>query len=239
MNGKNTHACSIASATWATNGAKTCSGGELYHTNVTRGHSVRLRLISHSSFTSFWFSIDNHTLTIVEIDGIEVQPISARGVYVNIGQRYSVIIHANQTAGNYFMRATLPQTCFLPYAPYVNPALESSEYQVRGVLSYGDTDWTVEPIGAAGNVTNPYGVENNGARGDVWEGCLDMPFDVPVPMHEENAYEVDEANKHNIQFQFQQAGDVNRIFVNRVSPQCIVATMQRERSQRKPRYMKI
>ncbi len=217
MNGQNTYNCTAVSSTWPVIDSTPCSGGQLYRTMVPSGKVIRLRLIGHSSFMSFWFSVDNHTLSVIEIDGIEIEPISTRGVYVNIGQRYSVIVNTNQTQGNYFMRATLPKTCFLPYAPYTNAALESGGYQVRGVLSYEGADADAVPIGVEGNVTNPYGIENNDMRGDVWEGCLDMPFDTAKPVRKEDAIEVDAANQHSIQFQFQQAGEVNRIFVNRVS----------------------
>lgn len=177
---------------------------------------MRLRLINTSSFFSYWFSIDNHTVSIIELDGIEILPISARGVYLNIGQRASVVIDANQTAGNYYIRATLPKTCFLPYAPYSSAGLEAGEYAVKGVLSYDDVPVDTIPIGTMGNVSNPYGVENNGARGDVWEGCDDMPFDLPKPMRDIPAYEVPEENKHYIEYMFRQAQDVNRIFINKV-----------------------
>ena len=74
----------------------------------------------------------------------------------------------------------------------------------------------VETIGVAGNTSNPYGVENNGLRGDVWEGCDDMPFDMPVPMRKQPAVNVSEANTHYIEYAFRQAQEVNRIFINKV-----------------------
>jgi len=165
---------------------------------------------------SFWFSIDNHTLTIVEIDGHEVEPISARGVYVNIGQRYSVLVTADQDAGSYYMRATLPQSCFTPFCPYKSAGLESTGYQARAVLSYGGADLAAAPIGAAGNTSNPYGADSNAHRGDVWEGCNDMPFDMPVRMRKEKAYGISPENAYSLVFQFRQAGQINRIFINKV-----------------------
>jgi FtsP/CotA-like multicopper oxidase with cupredoxin domain len=177
-----------------------------------------LRIINSSSFLSYWFSIDNHTVSIVELDGVEIEPITARGVYLNIGQRVSVLVTANQTAGNYYIRATLPKTCFLPYAPYTSTGLESAGYAARGVLSYDDVDLSAEPIGVGGNVSNPYGVGNNGVRGDVWEGCDDMPFDMPKPIRKQDAVEVSEANMQYIEYMFRQAQDVNRIFINKVYP---------------------
>jgi len=230
MNGQNIYDCSVESSTYPPDLDQpypyNCTGGQLYKTQVQPGKTVRLRLINSSSFFSFWFSIDSHDISIVELDGVEIQPISSRGVYINIGQRVSVLVRANQTvAGDYYIRATIPKTCFLPYAPYTSAGLESAGYQVRGILSYNDgtttttaTTLDAAPIGVAGNTSNPYGVENNANRGDVWEGCDDMPFDMPVPMRAEPAVEVADANTHYIEYMFRQAQDVNRIFVNKASP---------------------
>ncbi|KAF7519429.1 hypothetical protein G7054_g13112 [Neopestalotiopsis clavispora] len=222
LNGQHSCNCSVTSTTYPPDPtipfSTNCTNGQLYRTSIQKNQRVRLRVINSSSFLSYWFSVDNHTLSIVELDGVEIEPISARGVYLNIGQRASVVLVADQRPGNYYLRATLPQTCFLPYAPYVSAALESNGYAARGILSYSGTeDPDAEPIGVRGNVSNPYGVENNGVRGDVWEGCDDMPFDMPKPMRKMDAVEVGEKNYHYIEYAFRQAQDVNRIFINKTA----------------------
>ncbi|KAI0544478.1 Cupredoxin [Xylaria curta] len=222
LNGQGTYDCSVASTTYPPPSLRSssdisCTGGHLYSTKVRTGQRVRLRLINSSSLLSYYFTIDNHTLSIVELDGIEISPISARGIYLNIGQRASVIVTANQTAGNYYIRATLPQTCFLPYIPYSSAGLAANQYAAKGILSYDDVSIDSSPIGVMGNVSNPYGIENNGARGDVWEGCDDMPFDLPEPMREIRAYDVHEDNMLYIEYMFRQAQDVNRIFINKTA----------------------
>ncbi|KAI2611956.1 Cupredoxin [Hypoxylon sp. NC1633] len=243
LNGQNTYNCSIDSTTYPppsspdqSSDSDCTGGGQLYSTNVRPGHRVRLRLVNASSLFSYWFSIDNHTLSIIELDGVEIQPLSARGVYLNLGQRASVVLTADQAPGAYYIRASIPKTCFLPYATYTSAGLEDAGYGARGILIYADEDehgdrdgegevgdgddeegMVGEPIGVKGNTTNPYGVDNNGLRGDVWEGCDDMPFDMPVPMREQPAVNVSEANTHYIEYAFRQAQDINRIFVNKTS----------------------
>ncbi|KAI0406861.1 Cupredoxin [Xylaria palmicola] len=220
LNGQGTYDCAVVSTTYSSSTSTSepvCTGGQLYTTKVHTGQRVRLRLINSSSFLSYWVSIDNHTLSIVELDGVEISPITARGVWLNIGQRVSVVITANQTAGNYYIRATLPKTCFLPYAPYTSAGLAAGGYAAKGILSYDDVPVDSIPIGTMGDVSNPYGAENNGMRGDVWEGCDDMPFDLPKPMREIPAYEVPEENKRYIEYVFRQAQDVNRIFINKTA----------------------
>lgn len=122
------------------------------------------------------------------------------------------------------MRATLPQSCFVPYCPYASSGLESIGYEATGVFSYSTSDddstslTSPESIlGHKGNVSNPFGVENNYLRGDVWEGCDDMPFSTPEPMRKKPAVAVGEHNSHEVTFRFQEVGEINRIFINRTS----------------------
>lgn len=229
LNGQHVYDCGVVSTTYPPDldhdpyapkpdDSSACTGGRLYTTKVKPGTKLRLRLINASSFLSYWVSIDNHALTVVELDGVEIEPLAGqRGVYLNIGQRVSVVVDADQPPGNYLIRASLPQSCFLPYAPYTSAGLASVGYVGKGVLSYEGVAAEAPPAGSPGNTSNPFGVENNGARGDVWEGCDDMPFDVPKPIRRMDAVEVTEANTHYIEYMFRQAQDVNRIFINKVS----------------------
>jgi len=65
--------------------------------------------------TSIRFSVDNHPLTLIEADGTLLTPSNVSGVTVAVGQRYSVLLFANQTSvanGTYWMRATLQRDMF-------------------------------------------------------------------------------------------------------------------------------
>ncbi|KAH7923921.1 hypothetical protein BV22DRAFT_1196311 [Leucogyrophana mollusca] len=224
INGRNIYNCSVISTTFPPNHdgqpSPKCdeSQGGRYTTTVEKGKAYRLRLINHSTFFSYWFSIDNHTVEIVEIDGVEVKPIPFRGVNVNIGQRYSVIVRTNQTAGNYYMRASFPTSCFLPFVPYNSSGLNSTNFQVMGVLNYDGTDPSAPPIGSPGNTSNPFGAEDNPYKNIVYEGCNDMPFDMPVPLRAKPAYDVSSGlNMHYLEYAFRQSQNENRIFVNQTS----------------------
>lgn len=219
INGQNTFDCSVVSTTFNSTfrqkNAPECTGGQVYTTSIRPGTTMRLRLINHSSYLSYWFSIDKHPLTIVEIDGVEVEPIVSQGVHVNIGQRYSVIISATEKVGDYTIRSGLEKECFLPYSTYTSSGLESIGYQAKGILRYErdeesegeetleeqDTDEQKEEA----ETTNPW-------------GCGDMPFDMPKPMRQEAAYELREGDPtHIVDFQFRQVGEINRIFLNKTS----------------------
>lgn len=224
MNGQGVADCGVASSTYnsstAYKGEPACTGGRAYTTTIRPGTALRLRLINHSSYLSYWFSIDGHNLTVVEIDGVEVEPIASRGVHVNIGQRYSVIVNATEEVGDYYIRQTLERDCFLPYSTYNSSGLEAVGYQAKGILRYervadgdgqdeevlrGKTGAEVKTMGTGGDTTNPW-------------GCGDMPFDMPIPMRREEAYEIGPDDPSLIvDYQFRQAGEINRVFINKVS----------------------
>jgi FtsP/CotA-like multicopper oxidase with cupredoxin domain len=78
---------------------------ELAVVNVECGKRYRLRLVAMSCHANFVFSIDNHDLTVIEADGQETEPLLVDSIQMFAGQRYSVILNANQPADNYWMRS--------------------------------------------------------------------------------------------------------------------------------------
>ncbi|KAG2008141.1 laccase 3 [Coprinopsis cinerea AmutBmut pab1-1] len=75
--------------------------------NVVQGKRYRLRVINNSAYGSFEFSIENHDLTIIEVDGINHVPKTVGGFEIYAGQRYSVVIDANKPIRNYWIRAPM------------------------------------------------------------------------------------------------------------------------------------
>jgi iron transport multicopper oxidase len=55
------------------------------HFNFSRYVSYRLRLVSISCDPSFIFSIDNHTLTVIEVEGTNVQPLEVDSLEIFAG----------------------------------------------------------------------------------------------------------------------------------------------------------
>ncbi|PPQ93569.1 hypothetical protein CVT25_005561 [Psilocybe cyanescens] len=77
--------------------------------NVEQGKRYRLRIVSISCDAFYTFSIDDHPLTVIEADGESVVPV--RGIdalKIFAGQRYSVVLVANQPVGNYWIRSIPP-----------------------------------------------------------------------------------------------------------------------------------
>ncbi len=68
---------------------------------VAPNKRYRLRLISVSCNAAFQFSIDGHNFTIIETDGINLQPVTANSLLIFAAQRFSIILETNQPVGNY------------------------------------------------------------------------------------------------------------------------------------------
>ncbi|KAI1080742.1 Cupredoxin [Whalleya microplaca] len=81
--------------------------GSYYETLVTSGQKHLLKLINGATAASFVFSIDGHNLTVIANDLVAVEPFTVQSLFIGIGQRYTVIVEANQTEGDYWIR-TVP-----------------------------------------------------------------------------------------------------------------------------------
>ncbi|KAJ7024843.1 laccase [Mycena alexandri] len=73
--------------------------------SVKKGSRYRFRLVSISCDPNFIFSIDGHSMTIIEVDGVNHKPLTVDSIQIFAGQRYSVVVNANQAVGNYWVRA--------------------------------------------------------------------------------------------------------------------------------------
>ncbi|KAI0297808.1 laccase [Multifurca ochricompacta] len=93
-----------------------------------------------------------HELTVIEVDGQNVQPLLVDSLQIFAGQRYSVILHANQSIGNYWIRAlpnisganytNLTNLAILHYdrAPNQNPLTDPTTDIPTSVLALNETD---------------------------------------------------------------------------------------------------
>jgi len=116
--------------------------------SVVRNLRYRFRIVSISFEPNFIFSIDNHTLSVIEADGVSTQPLTVDSLQIFSGQRYSVVLNANQPVNNYWIRVVpnfgntsfinaansailryfgaFPENPNTPLVPSVNPLLETN-----------------------------------------------------------------------------------------------------------------
>ncbi|KAJ3415397.1 hypothetical protein HDV05_004991 [Chytridiales sp. JEL 0842] len=78
---------------------------------VEKGKKYRLRLINTSSMANFNFTIDGHSFTVIESDGVETQPQTVKSLNIATSQRYSIILTADSTLeSNFWIRAEVDTT---------------------------------------------------------------------------------------------------------------------------------
>ncbi|KAK7028954.1 laccase, multicopper oxidase, benzenediol:oxygen oxidorectuctase [Paramarasmius palmivorus] len=74
---------------------------ELAVITVTQGKRYRMRLINTACDPAYTFSIDNHTMTIIETETVNNVPLEVDSLTIYVAQRYSFVLNANQPIGNY------------------------------------------------------------------------------------------------------------------------------------------
>lgn len=106
-----------------------------YTLQVVPNARYRLRLINVASGYTLRFWVQGHRLSVVAIDGKDIEPHECDEVYVYVAQRYDVILTANQAPSSYLMRVrTLPEangTYFetIGILQYVSPTTPEAQQQ--------------------------------------------------------------------------------------------------------------
>lgn len=107
---------------------------------VEKGVPARLRIINASGAFNLVFSIDNHLLEVITVDGQPVSPVMAGSITLEIGSRYDVILRP-QADGAHWIRVGKGD------GPGFGP---SNAYEGRAVLRYkGSAVKEPEPSPAA------------------------------------------------------------------------------------------
>ncbi|KAF8903804.1 laccase 17 [Mucidula mucida] len=75
--------------------------------NVVAGKRYRFRCINISGYGQFTFSIADHQLTVIEVDGISHEPLTVDSFEILPAQRYSFVLNADQPIDNYWINAPM------------------------------------------------------------------------------------------------------------------------------------
>ncbi|CAL1709847.1 unnamed protein product [Somion occarium] len=78
---------------------------ELAVITVHRGKRYRFRLVAMSCEPTYTFNIDHHSMNVIEVDGVNHEPVEVDSLQILAGQRYSFVVNADQPVGNYWIRA--------------------------------------------------------------------------------------------------------------------------------------
>ena len=115
------------------------NGAELSVFNVTYGYRYRFRLIGAQALQAYKFSIQDHLMTVIATDGNHIESIpNAHYVIVNSGERYDIVVNANQPPNNYWI---LAETLELTGYTFHNPA---NRHKAEAILHY---EGASEPTG--------------------------------------------------------------------------------------------
>jgi FtsP/CotA-like multicopper oxidase with cupredoxin domain len=87
------------------------ASGSYQKVTLTAGKRHLLRLINGSVQNSYTVTLVGHSFTIVATDMVPIQPVTVTSLYVGVGQRYDVIINANQAVNNYWFNTTFSSGC--------------------------------------------------------------------------------------------------------------------------------
>jgi len=86
--------------------------GQYFQATLTPGKKHRVRIVNTSVDNAIRVSVDHHQMQVITADLVPIEPIYTDSVLVAIGQRYDVVINANQTVANYWIRATVEYACY-------------------------------------------------------------------------------------------------------------------------------
>lgn len=111
--------------------------------------------------------LNTRAQTIIEVDGVNVQPLVVDSIQIFSGQRYSFVLNANQPIGNYWIRAN-PDVGNSGFADDIN----------SGILRYLGAP-NQEPTKSQTPSSNPlletnlHPLSNPAAPGKPWAGGAD------------------------------------------------------------------
>lgn len=168
INGRNTRDCSLLSD-------RLCDNSSASHAtfSVERAAAHRLRFINAGALAYFHVSLDEHNMTMVEADGIDLVPVSESRLMIAPAQRYSVIVQANETkSSSFWLCARMMTHCYGD-----NPANATEEAsEIKAIVRY------MSPASSSAQLdtlitqlpTSTPGPQN------LIENCLDMPNLTPL-----------------------------------------------------------
>ncbi|KAL2503769.1 Laccase-14 [Abeliophyllum distichum] len=153
-----------------------CSRSDTYNLTVEYGKTYLIRMVNAVMNTIMFFSIANHSVTVVGSDASYTKPIKTDYIAISPGQTIDFLLKANQTPSHYYMAAhayaiagnydnttttaiiqykgnyTPPSSPLLPNLPGFNNTNASINFTSR-LRSLGNNDY---PVDVPKNVTNKF-----------------------------------------------------------------------------------
>ncbi|XP_022145539.1 laccase-17-like [Momordica charantia] len=109
-----------------------CSAQDTFKLKVKPDRTYLLRLINAALNEELFFSIANHTVTVVEADAVYVKPFKTDVVLISPGQTMNVLLHTKSNAPN--------ATFLIAARPYATAPAAFDNSTVTGLLEYEPTN---------------------------------------------------------------------------------------------------
>jgi len=131
---------------------------------VKQGLRYRFRVFAISCRPFMTISFDNHTFDVMELDGVEHDPVPFQNADVYAAQRISLILNANQTIDNYWIRAP-PTGGSAANNPNFNPNLTLAILRYEGAPAVEPTTVNVPGPKMDDGLMHPIASEHPGNLG--------------------------------------------------------------------------
>ncbi|KAI1123693.1 multicopper oxidase [Nemania abortiva] len=146
INGRMNFDCSTVAAGDTT---KCTDNAGLSKFKFQSGKTHRLRFINAGSDGVERISIDNHTMTVIANDFVEIKPYDTKVVTLGVGQRVDVIVKADgDPRSAYWLRSNLT-SCSTAKQPYAMAAIYYDRADQNGIPT--STPWDVPDPGTCAN----------------------------------------------------------------------------------------
>jgi iron transport multicopper oxidase len=123
---------------------------------ITAGKTYLVHIINMGAMAGMYLQFDQHTVTVVEADGVWVMPYDTNQLFVAVAQRYTVLLTAKASSSqNYAIVATMNPNMFGDIGQPANPS-------VTGYLVYN----------SAAALPAPFALQRQ-----VWDDSTLVPFD--------------------------------------------------------------
>ncbi|KAH0354598.1 laccase precursor, partial [Aureobasidium melanogenum] len=151
-------------------------------TQFVPGKKYLFQLLNSAIQSTYKFYIDGHKFTVIAADFVPIVPYETTVLSINIGQRYEIIVEADQPVGDYFLRFDNQNAC----------ATTTNSDDIRGIIHYEGS------AGVTPNSTaHTYPRKDNGAGG-ILGTCEDEPLASLVPVLKKSVSSPHQTVQHDV-----------------------------------------
>ncbi|KOC69892.1 Laccase-5 [Habropoda laboriosa] len=188
------------------NGTTTNTSLEVITVEANKRHRIRL-INSFCATCPGQLTVENHNLSVIAIDGNDIEPLVVNSIVSFPGERYDFVINTNQTPGSYWIQLRALDDCEarsiqqLAILQYVNAS--GTPASSRPTYSTGiPVGAVLNPLDVSCNTPNPTAICINQVktaipiRRIVRQTKADYQFVIPIGFHAYTQQEIYQPNQY-------------------------------------------